>query len=146
MHAQGIPNAEIARRLGITRQTVHGWVKESGESPRPVSEAQVMAMVQAAAQAESAKVVPIRPDLTITPPEVVPTVDDLRALALESLRVGIQSGDLQASMWALERIDPETFGTPRDRKAMAELREKAAAVAPSRVVVTIGTPKKRATA
>jgi hypothetical protein len=104
-----------------------------------------MAMVQAATQAESAKVVPIRPDLTIVPPEVVPTIDDLRALALESLRVGIQSGDLQASMWALERIDPETFGTPRDRKAMAELRKAAGDVQSARVVVTVAgaRPRKR---
>jgi hypothetical protein len=104
-----------------------------------------MAMMAAAKGEGSAKVVPIRPDLTIVPPEVVPTVDDLRALALESLRVGIQSGDLQASMWALERIDPETFGTPRDRKAMAELRKAAGDVQSARVVVTVAgaRPRKR---
>ena len=97
----------------------------------------------AAAKAEPAKVVPIRPDLTVAPPEVVPTTEEIRALALEAMRVGIQSGDLQASMWVLERIDPETFGTARDKKALMELRKAAGEAQSARVVVTVGGVKPR---
>jgi hypothetical protein len=144
LHGQKVRGAEIARLLGVTPQAVSFWLKQDREAPKPVTESQVIAMVQAA-RTESAKVVPIRPDLTVTPPDVVPTADDLRTLALEGLRVSIQAGDPQTCMWVLERVDPDTFASPRDRKAMAELRKAAGDVQSARVVVTVAgaRPRKR---
>ena len=147
LHSQGMPPAEIARRLQVTRQTVHAYLKGESSAPVPVTTAQVVAMVQAAQQAESAKVVPIRPDLTIVPPEIVPTPDEIKALAMEGLRVAIQAGDPRSCMWVLERIDPETFGTAADKKTIAELRKTAEQADTLRrpiVVRAVAAPKREA--
>lgn len=143
MHGQRIPNAEIARRLGVTRQAVGQWIKRDIEAPKPVTESQVIALVQAA-RTESAKVIPIRPDLP--PANDSDPAASLEERAVAVLQASLEEGDAATARWVLERIRAEVYGSASDKKVMAELREKAAAVAPSRVVVTIGTPKKRATA
>ena len=140
LHAQKIRNAEIARRLNVTRAAVGKWVKADIEAPKPVTESQVIALVQAA-RAESAKVIPIRPDLPPANDSDPATSLEERAVAV--LQSALEDGDAATARWVLERIRAEVYGSAADKKVMAELRKAAGDVQSARVVVTIGGTKPR---
>jgi len=140
MHGQQVPNAEIARRLGVTRQAVGQWIKRDIEAPKPVTESQVIALVQAA-RAESAKVIPIRPDLPPANDSDPATSLEERAVAV--LQSALEEGDAATARWVLERIRAEVYGSAADKKVMAELRKAATEAQSARVVVTIGGTKPR---
>jgi hypothetical protein len=143
LHAQKIHNAEIARRLGVTRAAVGKWVKQDKEAPKPVTESQVIARVQAA-RTESAKVIPIRPALPPANDSDPATSLEERAVAV--LQASLEEGDAATARWVLERIRAEVYGSAADKKVMAELRKAAGEAQSARVVVTIGgaRPRKQA--
>lgn len=140
LHSQGYQPTEIAERLGVSRQAVHKWVKDAQSSPKPVTTADVIALVQAA-RAESAKVIPIRPDLPPANDSDPATSLEERAVAV--LQSALEEGDAATARWVLERIRAEVYGSAADKKVMAELRKAATEAQSARVVVTIGGTKPR---
>jgi hypothetical protein len=86
---------------------------------------------------------PDRVDTAASRPVVAPESGELVDHAIEVLRSALEQGDVRAATWVLERVDPERFGTPKDRQVMAELRKTAAASKSGPVIVTIETPAER---
>ena len=157
LRARGVPVNDIAAQLGVSRQTLHQWLTgpDSGSAKAVAQEvaAQNRAKIQAQA-AIAANVVPIRPGIQTQGQAKAPSDDEFlsledrtRAVISQALRVVQEAiterNDVKAAMWALDRLDPERFGSASDKAIMAELRKAAAQATDGPVTVTISTPRRR---
>ncbi len=139
--ARGCTGEEAASLVGVSRQTVYNWMK----APEWVAFMQ-NARMQVADEKRGSNIIQLHPDRVDTAasrPVVAPESGELVDHAIEVLRSALEQGDVRAATWVLERVDPERFGTPKDRQVMAELRKTAAASKSGPVIVTIETPAER---
>ena len=124
---------EVGRGLGVSGETIRLWTKRADWGKYWES---AQAIVQSRA---------IKSNIITLHPDRVDTAAPRPVAAPESgvLRSALEQGDVRAATWVLERVDPERFGTPKDRQVMAELRKTAASSKGGPVRVTIAAPKRR---
>jgi hypothetical protein len=139
--ARGATCEDVGRLLGVTGESVRQWTKRS-DWGQYAAVARELAQGEAVASVRN-NIVPIRPGVTVEAPTEGSTPEDLVAHALQVVKIALTEGDVRAATWVLERVDPERFGTPKDRQVMAELRKAAATSKGGPVRVTIAAPKRR---
>ena len=138
----------VAARHDVSHETVRQWTKRDDWGQyvvvaKGVVEGERLAATRAVVGAAATNIVPIRPGVTVEAPTEGSTPEDLVAHALQVVKIALTEGDVRAATWVLERVDPERFGTPKDRQVMAELRKAAATSKGGPVRVTIAAPKRR---
>ena len=139
--ARGGTGEEAASLVEVSRQTIYNWMK----APEWESFMQ-KARIQAAEEKRGSNIITLHPDRVDTAaprPVAAPESGDLVDHAIGVLRSALEQGDVRAATWVLERVDPERFGTPKDRQVMAEIRKTAAQTKGGPVRVTIAAPKRR---
>ena len=139
--ARGKSYREVGELFGVTRECIRLWTKLPDW---PKIEATAKAIV--GEQAIKSNIITLHPDRVDTAaprPVAAPESGELVDHAIEVLRSALEQGDVRAATWVLERVDPERFGTPKDRQVMAELRKTAASSKGGPVRVTIAAPKRR---
>ena len=132
---------EVGRGLGVSGETIRLWTKRADWGKYWES---AQAIVQS--RAIKSNIITLHPDRVDTAaprPVAAPESGELVDHAIEVLRSALDQGDVRAATWVLERVDPERFGTPKDRQVMAELRKTAASSKGGPVRVTIAAPKRR---
>jgi len=132
---------EVGRGLGVSGGTSRLWTKRPDWGKYWES---AQAIVQS--RAIKSNIIHLHPDRVDTAaprPVAAPESGELVDHAIEVLRSALEQGDVRAATWVLERVDPERFGTPKDRQVMAELRKTAASSKGGPVRVTIAAPKRR---
>jgi hypothetical protein len=132
---------EVGRGLGVSGETIRLWTKRADWGKYWES---AQAIVQS--RAIKSNIITLHPDRVDTAaprPVAAPESGELVDHAIEVLRSALEQGDVRAATWVLERVDPERFGTPKDRQVMAELRKTAASSKGGPVRVTIAAPKRR---
>ena len=132
---------EVGRGLGVSGETIRLWTKRADWGKYWES---AQAIVQS--RAIKSNIITLHPDRVDTAaprPVAAPESGELVDHAIEVLRSALEQGDVRAATWVLERVDPERFGTPKDRQVMAELRKTAASSKGGPVRVTIAPPKRR---
>lgn len=132
---------EVGRGLGVSGETIRLWTKRADWGKYWES---AQAIVQS--RAIKSNIITLHPDRVDTAaprPVAAPESGELVDHAIEVLRSALEQGDVRAATWVLERVDPERFGTPKDRQVMAELRKTAATSKGGPVRVTIAAPKRR---
>ena len=132
---------EVGRGLGVSGETIRLWTKRADWGKYWES---AQAIVQS--RAIKSNIITLHPDRVDTAaprPVTAPESGELVDHAIEVLRSALEQGDVRAATWVLERVDPERFGTPKDRQVMAELRKTAASSKGGPVRVTIAAPKRR---
>ena len=139
--ARGASCDEVGRTIGVSGETIRRWTKlpEWGKYWE-------VAQTAADVQAVRSNIITLHPDRVDTAaprPVAAPESGELVDHAIEVLRSALEQGDVRAATWVLERVDPERFGTPKDRQVMAELRKTAATSKGGPVRVTIAAPKRR---
>lgn len=139
--ARGASCDEVGRTIGVAGETIRRWTKLP-EWGKYWELAQTAATVQAV-RSNIIQLHPDRIDTAASRPVVAPESGELVDHAIEVLRSALEQGDVRAATWVLERVDPERFGTPKDRQVMAELRKTAAVSKSGPVIVTIETPAER---
>lgn len=140
--ARGASCEEIGRTLGVSGETIRRWTK----LPEWGKYLEVAKAVVDRERPELSNIVHLHPDRvdTVAPrPVAAPESGELVDHAIEVLRSALEQGDVRAATWVLERVDPERFGTPKDRQVMAEIRKTAAQTKSGPVRVTIAAPKRR---
>ena len=139
--ARGASCDEVGRTIGVSGETIRRWTKLP-EWGKYWEVAQTAADVQAV-RSNIIHLHPDRVDTAAPRPVAAPESGELVDHAIEVLRSALEQGDVRAATWVLERVDPERFGTPKDRQVMAELRKTAASSKGGPVRVTIAAPKRR---
>ena len=132
---------EVGRGLGVSGETIRLWTKRADWGKYWES---AQAIVQS--RAIKSNIITLHPDRVDTAaprPVAAPESGELVDHAIEVLRSALEQGDVRAATWVLERVDPERFGTPKDRQVMAELRKTAASSKGGPVRVTVAAPKRR---
>ena len=132
---------EVGKGLGVSGETIRLWTKRADWGKYWES---AQAIVQS--RAIKSNIITLHPDRVDTAaprPVAAPESGELVDHAIEVLRSALEQGDVRAATWVLERVDPERFGTPKDRQVMAELRKTAASSKGGPVRVTIAAPKRR---
>jgi hypothetical protein len=132
---------EVGRGLGVSGETIRLWTKRADWGKYWES---AQAIVQS--RAIKSNIITLHPDRVDTAaprPVAAPESGELVDHAIEVLRSALEQGDVRAATWVLERVDPERFGTPKDRQVMAEIRKTAAQTKGGPVRVTIAAPKRR---
>ena len=139
--ARGKSYREVGELFGVTRECIRLWTKLPDW---PHFEATAKTIVRE--EVVKSNIVHLHPDRvdTVAPrPVAAPESGELVDHAIEVLRSALEQGDVRAATWVLERVDPERFGTPKDRQVMAEIRKTAAQTKSGPVRVTIAAPKRR---
>ena len=132
---------EVGKGLGVSGETIRLWTKRADWGKYWES---AQAIVQS--RAIKSNIITLHPDRVDTAaprPVAAPESGGLVDHAIQVLRSALEQGDVRAATWVLERVDPERFGTPKDRQVMAELRKTAASSKGGPVRVTIAAPKRR---
>ena len=132
---------EVCKGLGVSGETIRLWTKRADWGKYWES---AQAIVQS--RAIKSNIITLHPDRVDTAaprPVAAPESGELVDHAIEVLRSALEQGDVRAATWVLERVDPERFGTPKDRQVMAELRKTAASSKGGPVRVTVAAPKRR---
>lgn len=132
---------EVGELFGVTRECIRLWTKHADW---PKLEATAKAIV--GAEVIKSNIIHLHPDRVETAaprPVAAPESGELVDHAIEVLRSALEQGDVRAATWVLERVDPERFGTPKDRQVMAEIRKAAVSTKGGPVRVTIAAPKRR---
>lgn len=132
---------EVGELFGVTRECIRLWTKLP-DWPR----LQATAKAIVGEEVVRSNIVHLHPDRIDTPapkPVAAPESGELVDHAIEVLRSALEQGDVRAATWVLERVDPERFGTPKDRQVMAEIRKTAAQTKGGPVRVTIAAPRRR---
>jgi len=138
--ARGKSYREVGELFSVTRECIRLWTKLP-DWPR----IQATAKAIVGEEVVRSNIVHLHSDRIETPakPVAAPESGELVDHAIEVLRSALEQGDVRAATWVLERVDPERFGTPKDRQVMAELRKAASSQKGGPVRVTIAAPKRR---